>query len=231
MMMSYKKTIGTIAAMLLLSVFSTSAQEGGKEQGTGKGDATTKKWSHQFSLAGYAGPGSGAAALAWEHKYGIGTKGRLKIGYGVRATFFFAGKSDFLHSEADLLALSKVPYVVSKTQVNSLNAGIYTSYNFTPKFSAGFNIDAAGVSFGKKATGTFVGIPLSAKPTPFNLLLGGANDIGSLNSEFLLAYSFGNVGIKAGYSLMFTEYTMSVGDTRFRLISDMLMLGVNFKPF
>ena len=44
------------------------------------------------------------------------------------------------------------------------------------------------------------------KPSSFNLLLGGAKDLGTLNSEFYAGYKIHNrIGIRAGYSFFFSE--------------------------
>jgi hypothetical protein len=137
---------------------------------------------------------------------------------------------------------------VGFAQMNSLNTTINLQYNFSKRFEAGFNIDAVGVSFGKKSTGTFraetykengIARPVSeqnAKPTTLNLLLVGNADIGTLNSEFYAKYWLTEKwAIRGGLVLIFTEYTtdknLAYDNDRFRNKSFQFMLGATYAPF
>ncbi|MBC7887452.1 MAG: hypothetical protein H7Z13_06145, partial [Ferruginibacter sp.] len=102
---------------------------------------------------------------------------------------------------------------VQRPFVNALNITANFGYNFTPKWSGGFNIDLVGASFGRKSPAVFLsnGITTtepSAKPTAFNVLLTGDHDRGSLNSEFFVKYKFNNGwALRGVYQFLFTEYT------------------------
>ncbi|MDZ7646566.1 MAG: hypothetical protein U5K54_04970 [Cytophagales bacterium] len=65
---------------------------------------------------------------------------------------------------------------------------VHLGYCFSPKFGAGFNIDAIGFSFGGKQSAIYLtegeSQSASAKPTTWNTLLVGNNDHGTINSEF-----------------------------------------------
>ena len=96
--------------------------------------------------------------------------------------------------------------------INSINVSLNFGYNFSEKISAGFNIDLIGFSFGRNESGILTSDGTStnepeAKPSSFNVLLTGDNDIGSLNSEFFFKYKFDNRwGIKVVYQFYFAEY-------------------------
>ena len=137
-------------------------------------------------------------------------------------------------------------FSVAKAQHNSLNAVIYLEYDFTDKWGVGFNIDAAGIAFGKEVVGTPVSSnkpmntanKLSAKPTAYNVLLISDNDIGMLNSELYVKYNVTKkLTVNAGFTFLFTEYTTtekisySDNNDRFRYKSLLGMISINYKPF
>jgi hypothetical protein len=75
-------------------------------------------------------------------------------------------------------------------------------------------IDAIGFSFGKKQSAVYygnnfaTGVPVTAKPTGFSLLLISDNDKGSLNSELFARYRWNDSwGVKLGFQFFFAEYT------------------------
>ena len=52
------------------------------------------------------------------------------------------------------------------------------------------------------------GVVVTAKPTPFNVLLISDNDRGSLNSELFVRYKWNDSwGVKLGFQFLFAEYT------------------------
>ena len=134
-----------------------------------------------------------------------------------------------------------------KAQINSLNLSLNFGYNFSKKFSAGLTIDAIGFSFGKKQSGVYygnnfaTGVPVTAKPTGFNLLLISDNDKGSLNSELFARYKWNDSwGVKLGLQFFFAEYTTNTevqttpsGDKNDRFRKKMAGVGIgvtyNFK--
>lgn len=131
--------------------------------------------------------------------------------------------------------------------MNSLNLSLNFGYNFSKKFSAGLTIDAIGFSFGKKQNGIYygnnfaTGVPVTAKPTGFNVLLISDNDKGSLNSELFARYKWNDSwGVKLGLQFFFAEYTTNTevqttpgGDKNDRFRKKMAGVGIgvtyNFK--
>lgn len=200
-----------------------------------------------------------AAALAWSHLHGIGKNKKFKIGYGVRFTSGFGGRTDFITAPAKLTSgTTGLGVLFSETitanldtlsfnsyQVNMVNAVIYLNYAFTPKWEVEFNIDAVGFSFGQKQVADYNSSKRAlspntdpkqeAKPTGYNVLLTSDNDIGSLNSEILAKYWFkNNWAIKAGGSFIFSEYTtkndLYLNNNRFRNKTFLPMIGLVYTP-
>ena len=224
------------------------------------------KFNNNYDLSFSQGNKEILGAFSWSHFHGIGhKKQRFKIGYGLRFTSYYGYGNGKNYTTAPSKYTSTVqgPTTIfsetiennidtvsfSNPQVNSLNISINLQYSISKKFDVGFNIDAIGFSFGGKQPGSVIssvydpGQPflVSAKPTSLNLLLTSDNDIGSLNSEFYLRYWISeHLGIRAGYSFYFSEYTTNqslnfdagrIQNDRFRLKSSLLMLGITYRPF
>jgi hypothetical protein len=70
------------------------------------------------------------------------------------------------------------------------------------KFLAGFNIDLIGATVGTRSFKTIEKDPVyKVSPETVNILLGGSNDKGSLNSEFYIGYRVSPaLTVKAGFS-------------------------------
>ncbi|MFY0627591.1 MAG: hypothetical protein JXR07_14910 [Reichenbachiella sp.] len=152
-------------------------------------------------------------SIDYFHLWKLGKKKRIEVGLGGRFTSYF-GQSQYHTSAPASLAdpIKTDSLFLESPQVNAINLAINIGYRISPKFDAGFNIDAIGFSFGKKQDALFYSddteTSTTAKPTPFNLLLGGSKDQGSLNSEFYLRYFIkDNIAIKAAYQYLFIEYT------------------------
>lgn len=216
------------------------------------------KKNNYFDAALSAGNSQGSASLAWNHFHLIGKKGKFKIGYGARFTTYAGKNKEYITAPAKITSRQTGPQVLfsetyeesldtvtfSSPQVNMLNLTINLEYNIYKTFDLGFNIDAAGLSFGGTRDGTLhssnrpasLASEQSAKPTPYNLLLISDNDIGSLNSELYARYWFNNKwGVKAGASFLFTEYKTNnkllLDNDRFRNKSLMFIVGVTYCPF
>jgi hypothetical protein len=194
-------------------------------------------------------------SLAYHHGWKIGKKQNLEIGTGLRFSSYFSQERHYTTAPAEISKGDTGPFVVFKDdipanidslligspQVNSLNLMITINYRFSPKWQAGFNIDAIGFSFGGTQQTSYIngspGVGTTASPTTFNLLLVGENDLGSLNSEWYLRYQVnGPWSIKLAYQLLFTEYTTSTQvqtfpepNDRFRFKSSMLSVGVVYQ--
>lgn len=196
-------------------------------------------------------------AFSWYKLHGIGRSKRFKAGYGLRFSTFSGKSQDYVTAPARLTSGETGPFVIftenipenfdtlhlAKSQVYYLNASIHLQYDWR-KFGLGFNIDAIGFSFGKEQTGRFTAnsvgeayaVNQPARPTSFNLLLSSDNDIGSLNSEFYIAYRIHKrVAIRGAYSFSFSEYTtqnkLAFNNDRFRNKVSMYVLAISYNPF
>ncbi|MBC7486633.1 MAG: hypothetical protein H7282_07760 [Cytophagaceae bacterium] len=251
------RTTCFIALLILSLVLSAQAQEAAKEK-------NNYRYTNYFDLGGNIGDQQAAGVLSWVHLHGIGhKKQRLKIGYGIRFTsyvgankWYTTAPSRYTSARQDPLTIfsstidNNIDTIATVTpQVNLINLSINIEYRVWRSIDLGFNIDAAGFSFGGKQkvnvlSSSYDGgqSPVTyAKPTSFNLLLTSDNDIGSLNSEFFIRYWFSaKFGIRAGYSFLFTEYRTEdklsfdngrIENDRYRLKSSMFLLAVTFKPF
>lgn len=208
-----------------------------------------------------AAVGGFSPALSYNYNWGLGKKqnaarGKFKIGTGIRFTYFAGHHKDLITAPATLTSGEKGPQVlfkenilsnldtlhVAKVGVGYLNIPIHLQYSFSQKFEVGFNIDAIGISFGSKQSGTFYASDSrslnkstqSAKPTFFNVLLVSDNDLGSLNSELYARYWVNDrIGIRAGLSFQFIEYTtdrtLTFENDRFRTKNLLPMLAISYK--
>ncbi len=187
-------------------------------------------------------------------------KNNFKIGLGARLSSSF-GSSDleYITADAKLTSGKTGPGVffadqipenidtlsISNTQSNALNLYLALRYDFHPKFGAEFNIDLAGASFGPRQDAVLSYNNkiqnTNAYPTAGNVLLVSDNDIGTLNSEFMVYYKYKNrLRFKVGAVFLFNEYTISspvsyvnvVGKTietdRYRNKSFQIGVGVNY---
>jgi hypothetical protein len=203
-----------------------------------------------------AAGGGFSPALSYNYNWGLGKRGKFKIGTGIRFTYFAKGKTDLITAPATLTTGEKGPQVlfkenilsnldtlhVAKVGVGYLNIPIHLQYSFSQKLEVGFNIDAIGISFGSKQSGTFYASDSrnlnkstqSAKPTFFNALLVSDNDLGSLNSELYARYWINDkLGIRAGLSFQFIEYTtdkvLTFENDRFRTKNLLPMIAISYK--
>jgi hypothetical protein len=175
-----------------------------------------------------AGAGSfrGSFSLAYFQTVKLGQANRFGIGAGLRLTSLVGANLYYITAPAELTSGGTSPLILFKEniaanidslliktpQVNSLNLLINIQYQVSERITAGFNIDLAGASFGKRTRGNYIngysGKNTQAEPTPLNLLLISDNDRGSLNSEFYGRYSLNTRwNIKTGIQFLFTEYT------------------------
>lgn len=182
-------------------------------------------------------------ALSVNKLWGIGKKGRFRIGTGLRFTYYQKNNVQTITAPATLTSGEFGPQVIfiknipenldtltfPQVGVGYINIPIHLQYSFGEKLDVGFNIDVVGFSFGKKQTGRFEssasasldGSQQTASPTAFNLLLVSDNDLGSLNSELYARYWMTpKIGVRAGASFQFVEYVtenlLTFGNDRFR---------------
>lgn len=151
--------------------------------------------------------------------WGLGRHNRrFKIGAGIRLNSNFGNDNlEYITADGSLTGeeANLDTILFEGTQVMAANLFLALRYDVTERWGAEFNIDLAGFSFGGEKAGTLTyndGNVLSitdGTPTAGNLLLIGDNDIGNLNSEFLLTYRYkSNWRFKAGAVFQFNEYSL-----------------------
>lgn len=166
-------------------------------------------------------------AASYVYNWRVGKKRKFELGLGVRNTAYFGVKKDFWTAPADVARGSSAPFIVvvseQKTEnwdtltvqrpfTNSLNLSANFGYHISRKLYAGFNIDLIGFTVGRTGSAIFTSNGTTttepeAKHAPFNLLLTGDLDLGSLNSEFFLYYHLNKRwSVKGTYQFMFVEY-------------------------
>lgn len=214
---------------------------------------------NQFAdLTGTVGKDQGSVAGSYVHNWRLGQKRKFELGIGGRITGYFGTKKDYLTAPAKLARTTTFPFIivfagqkeknfdtltVQRPLTTSVNFTANLGYHLSPHWYAGFNIDVIGFTFGKNTNAVFTsnGITVTeplAKPSPFNLLLTGDNDLGSLNSEFFLKYNINHRwAVRGVYQFLFSEYkTTTVQQTapdgtvnnRFRNKANNFGLGVSY---
>ena len=214
---------------------------------------------NQFvDLAGTIGNSQGTVAASYVRNWKLGKRKRFEAGIGLRWTSYFGAKKDFITAPARLARTNTTPFLiffagqrtdyhdtltVQRPLTHSVNVSINAGYNFSSKWNAGFNIDLAGFTFGRKSSAILTSngnttLEPAAKPASFNLLLTGDHDYGSLNSEFFVKFKVNSRwGIKALYQFVFIEYkTETVNQVapdgtlvdRFRNKANNVGLGVSY---
>lgn len=198
-------------------------------------------WEKRLGITGAFGESSTSLTLGFSHLYGFGSSRRFKLGYGVRLSSFFGSNREFTAAPADLASEDNPEsFFVESSQSNAINLGLYTDYSITENVLIGFNIDLIGFSFGSEKDGLVeiqepinASVPDKGKPTSFNALLIGNNDIGTLNSEFWIGYRIAsNLMVRGGFSYLFVEYTTEgqyqEDNDRFRYKAAQGMVGVSY---
>ncbi|WP_027001119.1 hypothetical protein [Hugenholtzia roseola] len=171
----------------------------------------------------------------------VGKKQRFFVGYGLRLNVFRGRNKAYTTAPAALIAAEKIDtLLLENPQIQSLNLALWTEYRPLPRLSLNFTIDVVGFGWGKKQKGAYnnplFSPSLDASPAPFNLLLVGDNDLGTLHSEFGLAYQWQrNWAIRAGFAYLFTEYktqeNVAEQNNRFRYKHRAAFIGFIFTPF
>ncbi len=186
---------------------------------------------------------------AYVYNWSLGTKRKFEAGVGGRLTTSF-GTNQYFTTAPAKLTTGGSPFgepikanidslLIASVQIFSINAMLNFGYHITKDLTVGFNIDAIGFSFGGRNKGTYVNgttvESVISNPTPFNLLLLGDNDRGTLNSEFYARYRLNDRwSVKAGLQHLFTEYTTETQvqqfpepNNRFRNKSNLFTVGVS----
>ncbi len=190
-----------------------------------------------------------AEAFSWYRIHPLALKNKFSLGYGIRYTAMQNNHQKFVTAPANVSEgnffkkqneAKLDSFFVPSSVIFSFNAMIYLHYQINKKLSVSFNIDAIGFSFGKKLNGTFEAYSLNqtpsnqnAKVTPFNALLTGDYDWGSLNSEFSVNYKLNDKWvIRPGITFLFAEYTttnkLTFNNDRFRKKTLLPMIGLSY---
>jgi hypothetical protein len=178
-------------------------------------------------LAGTVGKSQGTIAASYIRNWKIGKRKKWEAGFGFRWTTYIGTNTEFITAPAKLARTNTTPFLiffagqrtdfhdtltVQRPLTHSANISINFGYNFLSKWSAGFNIDLVGFTFGRKGSailssnGSMQGDPAST-PAAFNVLLTGDHDRGSLNSEFFLKYKITDRwAVRGIYQFVFVEY-------------------------
>jgi hypothetical protein len=185
------------------------------------------KFNRYADLALTIGDSRGTTAFSYIYSRNPGKKQKWEIGLGARFTSNFGTKQEYYTAPAKLARTNTIPFLivfagqntanwdtlnVQRPLVNSFNISANFGYRFSPKWSAGFNIDLLGFSFGRKSPAVLTSNGLTktepaAKVIPFNILLTGDLDRGSLNSEFFAKYMLNKKwGVRGVYQFIFSEY-------------------------
>jgi len=224
------------------SIFQNSSFNSFSTKETKDTDMEISPWEKRIGITGAFGEGATSMTLGFSHLYGFGSSRRFKLGYGLRLSSFFGSDRKFTAAPPDLASEDNPQsFIVESSQTNAINLGLYTDYSITENILVGFNIDVVGFSFGGEKDGSVViepnltglAVPDTAKPTCFNLLLVGDNDIGTLNSEFWIGYRIAsNIMVRGAFSYLFTEYTTDGqyqdDNDRFRYKAAQGAIGVSY---
>lgn len=194
---------------------------------TANAQAQYKKQSQLSDLAVTFGQSENSIAASYVHNWGLGKKHRWDVGAGIRASSYFGVKRNYITAPARLSRSSTIPFLivfaaqeeqnfdtltVQRPLTFSTNLTFNAGYHFNSKWYGGLNIDVIGFTVGRTTSAILTSngtttLESKAKPSAFNLLLTGDNDLGSLNSEFYLRYDLTNHwGVRGVYQFLFSEY-------------------------
>ncbi len=163
------------------------------------------------------------------------------VGTGVRFLGYFGKDIYFTSAPPSLYETPNEDSLFApKPALYSINAFVNFGYNISEKIQVGFNLDAIGFSFGPTGSPSFISngssIVAPASPTKLNVLLVGANDIGTLNGGLFIRYkATDRFGCRISYHTLFTELTTQQvlqtfpeQNDRFRHGSNPIGVGINY---
>ena len=203
---------------------------------------------YRVSVGGSFGSEINMITLGFEREFNVVSK-KIHVNPGLRVNVFNGSSLDFITAPAEYTVNDSEVDTLFMPSVQSNFANLYVrlGYDITEKLSVSFDIDLVGVSFGSEqndnvfkpgedlqSANTGSSSSVVANPTQINALLVGDNDLGSLNSTFMITYNLTKrLGIDAGLTYVFTEYTTDLsigydGNDRFRNKSAMGYFGVSY---
>jgi hypothetical protein len=173
------------------------------------------------------------ASLDVYQAWSLRPESRLMLGLGAR--YNYQGGTEAV-GFAGVARETDAPERVDIAGVDVHSVALFgeITYRFTPRLEAGFNIELIGFAFGTDREGIADGgETIALEPEPFSLLLVGTNDLGSLNSEFFVAYKMSDrVWLRANLSHTVVNY-LPIGpeetETRYQRFFDYPTLGVQFQ--
>lgn len=183
-----------------------------------------------LDLTGAVGPSLNYASVAGWRLWSLDAAGRFQVGLGVRGSYYFAdGLALDRQSGGD--AFPQV-LLVPRPRLGAVNAAFHVRALVAGPLRVGFNLDLAGVSFGPERASSYDGVitiaPFIAKPTSGNLLLGGSNDRGSLNSELYASLALpAGLSLRVGYTHQVAGYEAQ--GERYRRFHNLAALGASYQ--
>lgn len=163
--------------------------------------------------------------------------GKLLLGYGGRITFL----SGDLELTPARRTTGPTRVRIDGAKLAMLNANIHAGVVPYERLELGFNLDLAGLTVGSSENASFRSGPgapdvrVGAKPTMGNLFGFGPGDLGSLNSEFYVAWRLAPAWtVRAGVSHFLAAYTidrdLSGGARRYHRFHDLGFVGLRWAP-
>ena len=202
----------------------------------GAAAALENGWTHDVDLSAGLGTGTFTAALAEVSAFGL-LDGHVRLGAGPRLLGVFGGDGlDFSTADADLIAAGRTETLsVSGLRSGAVNLALSARVRIWAGLELGANIDLVGVGFGRTRPVSSSGVQTEASPPALNLLALGRKDQGTLDSEFFVAWWFGDrVALRAGASHLVTELVtrtpLQDGNDRFRRSSTQVFAAVTVRP-
>lgn len=170
-------------------------------------------------------------------RHALMSEGRVLLGYGARASLM-AGSLELAPARKDM---GPSRLTIDSARLALLNLNIHAALKVADPVEVGFNLDVAGATAGSsedasyRPTPTSGAVRLTAVPARGNLFLYGANDRGSLNSEFYAAWRLNpKFTLRGGLSHLLAEYRadqdLGSGTRRFRRFSNLFFLSLRWTP-
>lgn len=209
-------------------------------------NAQLTKRTQETYIHGSLAFGSGSLVSAgFYHSWLFGGQARVGrtffIGTGLRFNGFGASNIKYTSAPPSLFGTNDADTLFApEPSINSVNAFINFGYNFNTKVQMGFDLDLIGASWGPSGNPSFISggdtSASSVTPTPFNIMLVGARDRGSLQGGPYFRYKFTDrFSARAKIHTVFTELrttkilqTMPEENKRFRNSSMLFGIGASY---
>ena len=183
-----------------------------------------------------------AVSIAGLGRHAFFGDGRLLLGYGVRASYYFGDGIKYRPAGArNVPAGVYDTLTIGTSRVIALNVSAHAAVRVAGPLELGMNIDIVGVGAGGSASGSYrtsgtaSPVSVSASPASFNLFQYGSKDRGSLNSEFYAAWRATPAWtVRGGLAHFLAEYQanrqLNSNTDRFRIYKNLGFLGLRWTP-